>query len=431
MKILLVNPQNCGRSIPEEQYGIDSLKMIFRGEPLSLEALAGNLDDHEVRIIDLKAAPGLYRDVIAEFKPDIVGITGVTCEANAMLKLAAAAKEELKTVVVAGGIHASNDPNFFNREVFDYVVVGLGKASFRELIDYLETGGDGKAISGVAKTNPGGRLAFTPRKFSQADLVENKPPRYDLTREYRSHYVLENFGFNLGMVSTAFGCPHRCSFCCIEATTGGRYLTHSPETIIRDIRLLGETPVLRLVDANTFGNVSQSMTLCRRIEDAGIKKQFAADVRSDTVVRHPEIFREWKKIGLRTVIIGFEEIDDGRLNAMGKANTAAINTEAIAILHDIGITIIGDFIISPDYDERQFQALRDYLEKNQIDLPMPSVLTPLPGTALYETMKDRITIHDLDFYTLTNAVVPTRLSEKVFYDNYSDLIKSGHKRAKI
>ena len=39
MKILLVNPPNCGRSIPEEEYGIDSLKMFLRGEPLSLEVL--------------------------------------------------------------------------------------------------------------------------------------------------------------------------------------------------------------------------------------------------------------------------------------------------------------------------------------------------------------------------------------------------------
>jgi hopanoid C-3 methylase len=429
MKILLVNPPNCGRSIPEELYGIDSMKMIFRSEPLSLETLAGNLDGHEVRIVDLKAAPGSYDGVISDFKADVVGITGVTCEANTMLKLASTAKVA-GAIVVAGGIHASNDPEFFNREFIDYIVIGLGKLSFRELIDSLEAG-DKNAIPGVAKTNPGGSLTYIPRKFSRADLVEDKPPRYDLTSEYRPHYILEKFGLNLGLVSTAFGCPHRCAFCCIEGLTGGRYLNHDPETVIRDINLLGDMPVLRLVDANTYGNMSQSLALCRKIKEAGIKKQFLADVRSDTVVRNPEMFREWRQIGLRAVIIGFEEIDDGRLKNMSKANTAAMNTEAIAILHDIGITIVGDFIISPDYDERQFQALRDYLEKNPVDLPIPSVLTPLPGTQLYESMKAKITNHDLDFYTLTNAVVPTRLDEKAFYENYADIMKSGHRNAKI
>ncbi len=431
MKILLVNPPNCGRSIPEELYGIDSLKMILRGEPLSLEALAGNLDNHEVKIVDLKAAPDTFMEVLADFHPHVVGITGVTCEANTMLKLAATTKEFSGAIVVVGGVHASNDPYFFNREEIDYIVVGLGKLSFRELVDALETGNAGKVISGVAKTNPGKALVFAPREFTRDDLVEEKAPRYDLTGPYREYYFLKSLGISLGLVSTAFGCPHRCSFCSIENITNGHYLTHSPETVIRDIGLLGDIPVIRLVDANTFGNIPQSRTLCQKIGESGIKKQFVADVRSDTVVRHPDLFREWRKVGLRSVIIGFEEIDDGRLSAMGKTNTTAVNTEAINILHDIGITIVGDFIISPDFDEDQFQALRDYLEKNPVDLLMPSILTPLPGTPLYESMKEKIAIHDLDYYTLTNAVVPIRMDEKVFYENYADLIKSGHSGAKI
>jgi len=112
MKILLVNPPNCGRSIPEEEYGIDSLKMFLRGEPLCLEALAGNLDDHDVRIVDLKAAPDIYGDILADFNPNVVGITGVTCEANTMLKLASEAKKKVRATVVVGGIHASSDPIF-------------------------------------------------------------------------------------------------------------------------------------------------------------------------------------------------------------------------------------------------------------------------------------------------------------------------------
>jgi hypothetical protein len=36
MNILLINPPNCGKSIPEERYGIKSIKMIFCGEPLAL-----------------------------------------------------------------------------------------------------------------------------------------------------------------------------------------------------------------------------------------------------------------------------------------------------------------------------------------------------------------------------------------------------------
>jgi radical SAM superfamily enzyme YgiQ (UPF0313 family) len=116
---------------------------------------------------------------------------------------------------------------------------------------------------------------------------------------------------------------------------------------------------------------------------------------------------------------------------MKKANNVATNSEAIRILHDMGITIVGDFIVSPDYKESQFETLAKYIEVNAIDLPILTVLTPLPGTHLYESVKDQIVIHDLDFYTLTNAVVPTQLEEEVFYQNYAGLLKSCHARAKL
>jgi hopanoid C-3 methylase len=431
MRILLVNPPNCGRSIPEELYGMDPLKMILRGEPLCLEALAGNLDDHDVKILDLKAGPETFSEALSIFNPEVVGITGVTCEANTMLKLAASAKERVKAVVVVGGVHATHDPYFFNREEIDYIVVGLGKMTFKELLTAIESKCATDRIPGVAKTRPGEPLRFIPRAYSREDLVQEKPPRYDLASPYREYYILQSLGFRIGLIASAFGCPHRCSFCSIEKMTGGRYLTHDPEIVIRDIGLLGDIPIMRLVDANTFGHIGQATELCQKLIQSGIKKSFIADVRSDTVVGHPDLFRQWKKAGLRSVIIGFEEIDDGRLGAIEKANSTAVNTEAITILHDLGITIVGDFIVSPDYDEPQFQALRTYLEKNRVDFPMITILTPLPGTPLYEAVKERITIHDLDYYTLTNAVLPIRMSEKAFYENYADLMNSGHAGAKL
>lgn len=431
MNILLVNPPNCGRSIPEERYGIDSIRQIFRGEPLALEALAGNLEHHEVRIVDLKAEPDSLAAELKAFRPDIAGITGMTCEAKTVVKLAAEIREACGATVVAGGVHASNDPHFFNRPEIDFVVVGLGKQSFRELADALEAGTDAAAIPGVAGTSPGQPLRWQPRAFCAADLAESRPPRYDLVARYRPSYLLKSLGLEMGFVASAFGCPYDCSFCCIADLTGGRYLPLGIDAVVRDIALLGEIPVVRLVDANTFGHPDHARRLCRAIRAAGIRKDFLADVRADTVVRHPELLREWKEAGLRAVVIGFEEIDDESLKSMNKASSAALNREAIAILREIGITIVGDFIISPDYEEAHFARLARYLEENPVDLPMFTVLTPLPGTRLYREMHEAITVHDLDYYTLTNAVVPTRLPEKFFYESYAALLKAGHAHARL
>ncbi len=432
MKILLVNPPNCGRSIPEERYGITSLKQIFRGEPLALEELAGNLLRHTVRIVDLKADPDGLEPELSGFRPDVVGITGVTCEAKTMLKIAAQVKESCRATVVVGGIHASGDPAFFNRPVIDYIVVGIGKRSFAGLVTALEKGTElEEVLPGVLRTRPGNQLTRPTIRAGTDDLVMDNPPAYQLVRQYRSHYILEKLGINMGFVASAYGCPHRCSFCCIKGQTGGSYLTKSIEAVIRDIQLLVDVPVIRLVDANTFGNPQRAMQLCRAIGEAGIQKQFLADIRSDTVVHHPEMLQAWKAVGLRAVIIGFEEVDDGSLAAMNKANQVAMNTEAINILHDIGITIVGDFILSPDYDEPDFDRLSRYLSEKKIDLPMVTVMTPLPGTALYLEQQHRIINHNLDYYTLTNAVIPTRLDEKKFYTLYAEVLANSHKDARL
>lgn len=432
MNILLVNPPNCGRSIPEERHGITSLKQIFRGEPLALEELAGNLLQHNVRIVDLKAEPGGFDEILANFLPDVVGITGVTCEANTMLQLASKVREHYHPIVVVGGIHASNDPEFFNHAAVDYIVVGIGKKTFADLVSFLEREEDHRFLpAGVIRTQPGQRLNWTARRNSSSDLVVDRPPAYHLVKEYRSHYILEKLGINVGFVASAYGCTHRCSFCCIKGQTGGSYLTKSIDSVIREIGLLVDVPVIRLVDANTFGDVQRATALARAIKSSGLNKQYLADIRSDTVVENPEVLSEWKKVGLRAVIIGFEEIDDASLKAMNKANMVRVNTEAISILKEMEITIVGDFIISPDYDEGDFERLNLYLDENHIDLPMITVMTPLPGTPLYQKQQHRIINHNLDYYTLTNAVTQTKLDEKQFYTLYAELLKSSHENARL
>lgn len=431
MRILLINPPNCGRSIPEERYGIDSLRSILRSEPLALETLAGNLDGHEVAIVDLKAAPEALDEALASFAPELAGITAMTCEAQTALALARRVKSATGAIVAVGGVHASADPEFFNRPEVDYVAVGLGKASFRELADALAAGEPDRPVPGVGRTRSGGGLQFQARAFSSKDLVEEKPPRFDLTATYRDTYRLPSLGVTLGCVATAAGCPHRCAFCSIGPLTGGRYFPHAPETVVRDLKLLPPATLTRLVDANSFADPAAALALCRALRDAGLSRPFVADARADTVVRHPELFREWKAAGLKSVVIGFEEIRDEALADWSKGSKAAANAEAVEILHGLGIGIIGDFIASPEYGEADFDALLAYIVERKIDLPMVTVLTPLPGTPLFARMKDRIVIDDLDYYTMTNAVVPTRLPEETFYRRYSDLLRACHKKPSL
>ena len=430
MNILLINPPDSGRSIPEEEYGVTSIKQIFKGEPFCLEVIAGALSGHDVMILDLKCEKeeSLWR-TIADFRPRVIGFTAVTCEANTVLRYARKIREVGDAVTVVGGNHATCDPSYFNRQEIDYVVIGVGKKSFSELIRHIQKGDRGTAIPGIAKTSAGSSLSFLPRNYGADDLMDHCPPRYDLVERYREHYVLEKLGMRMGFVMTAYGCTHACSFCTIPGTTGGQYLLHSSDSVIRDIFLLKDIPFIRMVDANTFGHPAASKDLCRKIKDLGIQKRFIADVRADTIVRHYDLLKEWKEAGLHAVVVGFEDIQDRRIQEYDKRYKANIISRSIALLHELNMLIVGDFIVPPDYTRQEFAHLERFIVKNAIQVPVLSVLTPIPGTPLYERMKERIVIRDLDYYTFTNAVVPTALPEKAFYETFSELVKRLHGRA--
>jgi len=234
---------------------------------------------------------------------------------------------------------------------------------------------------------------------------------------------MSGVGGKVGFVASAYGCTHRCTFCSIPNMTGGRYLIHRPASVLRDMRLLGDVPVVRLVDANTFGDLENALRLGQAIVESGLKKAIVADVRAETVTRHPELFRLWKQAGLAVAVIGFEEITDAGLERLNKRSSVAANIEALAILKDLGIRVVGDFIVSPDYTEADFEALERFVAAHAVDLPLPSILTPLPGTPLHRDMQPRITIHDLDYYTFTNAVCRTRMAPRLFYQTYAAMLK--------
>ena len=362
----------------------------------------------------------------------MVGFTAVTCEANTVLDLARRTKEVCGAVVAVGGVHASNDPGFFKAYgTVDYVVAGLGKKSFQELVRALEKGRDSSLIPGVAKVRQGEPISFKKRKYNREDLLDHVAPDYGLVAGYRDSYVLPTLGLTVGFVCTAFGCPYHCSFCSVGNLTGHRYLTHAADAVVRDISLLPDVPVIRLVDANSFGNPKDSMALCKAIQKSGMTKAFAADARADSIIANPGLFSMWKEIGLRTVIVGFEEVSNTRLNQMQKQCTVEKNREAIRLFHDIGLTVVGDFIVGHDYTPDDFNALEDFILENSVDLPMLSVLTPLPGTEIYRTMKNEISVTDLDYYTLTNAVMPTKMDEEEFYSRFSGMISSFHANGKV
>jgi radical SAM superfamily enzyme YgiQ (UPF0313 family) len=139
------------------------------------------------------------------------------------------------------------------------------------------------------------------------------------------------------------------------------------------------------------------------------------------VVRHPEVFERLAEAGLDMVLMGLESVDQEMLKRIRKGNKIDNNIKAIEILHSLKVKIWGAFIVDPAWDETQFKQLADFVNAYNIECPQFTILTPLPGTVLYEEVKDQLITHDPSYFDFLHTVLPTKLPLDQFYQQIAKL----------
>jgi len=197
--------------------------------------------------------------------------------------------------------------------------------------------------------------------------------------------------------------------------------------IVRELEQIGSHTVF-FVDDNALVDPSLMEELRIQIKKSGINKQYWAQIRADSVVRYRSLLAGWKSIGLENVFIGFESITQKGLDELGKRLEVKYITEAIKTLDELGISIIGSFIVNPDFDKEDFSSLRRFVRRMRMPVPLFTVLTPLPGTVLYEEKLNEITSHNFELYDLMHSVLPTRLELINFYKEYGRLVNLDYFR---
>jgi len=410
MKILLIQPPSPPNIIGEG--------VAFLSEPLALEIIAAGVQHHEVKILDMRIESNLRRE-LENFQPDVVGTTSYTpgvYQAQNVLKKAKDYNPDILTVI--GGIHATVMPEDFNKEYVDVIVIGEGDETFKELVDAYQKGEEFGNINGIA-IRENERLIFAqPRKLI-SDLDQMPLPARHLVEKYRGEYFRQTWRPVVSLI-TSRGCPYRCKFCAIWKIANGKYRTRSPESVVNEIASIKERYIL-FSDDNTLQDIKRAEKIYQIIKSRNIKKIYEAYARADTVVRHPNLIRKWKEIGLELILIGLESFRNSELKEMNKRTTVSINEEAIRILHDNGIEIAAYFIIHPDYEKTDFDALAEYIESMNLTQPTFTILTPLPGTELYQEKFDEMITHDYELFDLLHTVLPTKLPMKEFYGCFANL----------
>ncbi len=434
MKVALLKPHTGG---------VLGLEMITFVEPLGLESVAGAIepDGHECKIIDLRidgVEPGL--DDCRGFEPDIVGLTcNFTTERFRTLELARRIRHELPdATIVVGGHDASRQPEWFQDTAIDIVAIGDGEQIMPALLDALEGKGDPRKVPGLMLNTTGGSLGigasgrsrdalspiFTGHAPARRQLDDLPLPARHLIRHYRKEYYW-NFHKPMAMMETARGCPFKCNFCSVWKFHESSFREKSPERVVEELRLI-ETPHVFFTDDIFWLNINRAKELARLIKAAGIKKYFKLQTRSDIICRHPEIIEMWKQCGKLSIFLGLEAIDDHGLSSVNKKNKAATNNRAIEICQELDVGYSPNFIIDPDWDREHFSKLREWVSRTGAYNSGFSILTPLPGTALWRQAKTRIDTPDRELFDIAHTVLPTRLPKEEFYRQYAGLWRHAH-----
>lgn len=425
MKVLLVAP-------PSNQFSL-GMERFFLIEPLALEYVgAGISGHHDVKLVDLRVpnCPG-FEAVIDSFEPDVVGITGFTIDVNTIKALLSIAKARLPDVLtVVGGHHATMVPSdFFSAEV-DVVVVGEGVLPFRRICECHEKRRSFREIENIfyRPDGPSSDMVFTAKgDFPPLDSLPF--PNRELSAPWREKYVYPlmfkpNEISYLASIRGSVGCVHRCNFCCVSKMFERRVYHRSIDNIMAELATIKE-PVVYWVDDEFLLDSRRAAKLAEEVEKAGVKKTFWFYGRVDRIVQHPECIEAWARVGLRVVLMGLEAHSDDLLRRMGKGTSLSKNEEALRICHRNRVQVRGNFIVQPDFDREDFRKLSRYARKLEVDLPGFSILTPFPGTDLYQEVKDRLVKTSHDFFDMGHVLLPTKLPIKEFYEEYSKVLLKG------
>ncbi|MFQ6091455.1 MAG: B12-binding domain-containing radical SAM protein [bacterium] len=390
MKVLLVNPPLAGL--------YDSAGIVL--PPLGLLYVAAVLREggHHVRVLDLSAnhRPLDFDGV------DVVGITCTTSQYSRAIKYARAAKEAGK-IVVMGGAHAT----FTAEEIFqtgsvDYVVRGEGEYTALELMNGLQRGGgafDPGPIMGLSWFDrKEGRVVNNPDRPFVRDLdTIPYPARNLLAFESYQPQKLRVHTPSL-TVLTSRGCPFHCTYCVVHRMNGRQWRSRHPVAVVDEIEEACQRydfkEVVFLDDNLTF-NVGRVLRLCHEMMRRNLNLTWWCMSRTDTIAKNEEMVAKMAQAGCTSVFLGLETANETVLQAYHKRATADVGAKAVALLKKYGISTLGAFMIGEVTESRQdIEKTIGYAVDLDPEVAQFSILTPYPGTTIFERLKDRLITRD-------------------------------------
>jgi radical SAM superfamily enzyme YgiQ (UPF0313 family) len=383
MRLYLINPSNPLVSIVKVKESRWNRYRVWK--PLSLMVLAGlTPPEWEITIVDENLS---VPDYLAMPRPDLVGITAFTSQANRAYEVAARFRRQ-GVPVVMGGIHTTMCLDEVMERV-DSVVTGEAEGIWPQVLEDARYGS-------LKRRYDGGLAEINDVPFARHDLLAT--------------------GYACGAIQTTRGCPLNCSFCSVTAFNGAHYRQRPIPDVVREFQSVREKHVL-VVDDNFVGtrpeHIVRAKDLFRAMAQANLRKEWIAQA-TINFADDEELLALAAKAGCIGVFIGFESPEPEGLQELGKKLVLLKGRDFRASVRRIQrhkILVVGSFIIGLDIDEPGIgKRIAEVASQYGVDNLNVLFLTPLPGTRLWEQMKSegRIVLdtfpEDWKYYTLTFPV---------------------------
>ncbi len=284
-----------------------------------------------------------------------------------------------------GGFHATWLPEEAGKHA-DSVVLGEAEQSWARLLE------DFKA----------GSLQKFYRADGKADLRGLPIPRRDLLKK-RGYFFTNT-------MQVSRGCPFQCSFCSVTAFFGHTYRMRPLDEVKKEVEILLQgQDFIFFVDDNIIGHADYARDLFSFLKGQKVKWVSHSSI---NIAENEDLLTSAAESGCHALFIGFESLSQETLERHHKvSNKAERYKEQVRKIHDRGIGIEGSFIFGSDEEDSSvFRQVVDFCEETKIDAAVFAILTPYPGTRMYEQLvkEDRILSRDWDLYDMDHVVFRPR-----------------------
>jgi len=369
---------------------------------LSYIAAALLSDGNDVKVLDIEAYKYSKEEVLLKCKeanPDIIGIGTLVTGYIYVKWLCNALKECLPNVpIVMGNSIVTTIPEIaINNLNIDYIVLGEGEDTMKELVKTIENKGDISQVAGLCYKKDG-KVVFTAHRELIQDLDTIPMPAWHLfpfKETYHKNGLYPELPTPFMSVLTTRGCPFICTYC-YHPFQNQKVRFHSSERIVAEIKyLIKEYGIkgVHFVDDLFVVNKKRIYEFCDLLDKEKIDIKWGVSCRSNLV--DEELMARMQKSGCIRLGIGVESASPIILENIKKKVTVEDHIRAMEICKKIKLKVEASYMIGNVGETREtvFETVKF---RKKYD-PTPGTFfftTPYPDTDLYKYALEKGLIKD-------------------------------------